>query len=169
MATIRTKAYLDELHAEARATRMCLERIPASLYEFKPHPSSMQMGYLVLLVAEMPSWIKHMVVDGEIDFQTFQHASPKSTEEMLNVFEEGIAAATEALSHTDDEALQEKFTLKASGKVLYSSPKIIDIGTTINHWVHHRGQLTVYMRMNGIAIPSLYGPSADDQQFKVPG
>lgn len=107
--------------------------------------------------------------NGELDFQTFQHANPQTTAEMLTLFEEGIAAASDALSQTNDEALQEMFTLKANGKVLYSSPKIIDIGTTLNHWVHHRGQLTVYMRMNGIAIPSLYGPSADDQQFTVPG
>lgn len=169
MASIRTKAYLDELNAEARATRACLERISPSTYEFKPHPTSMKMGYLVLLVAEIPTWIKHMVIDGEIDFQTFQHGNPQTTEEMLALFEEGIAAANDALKQTNDEALQELFTLKANGKVLYSSPKIIDIGTTLNHWVHHCGQLTVYMRMNGIAVPSLYGPSADDQQFAVPG
>lgn len=169
MATIRTKAYLDELNAEYRATRACLERIPESMYEFKPHPTSMKMSYLVLLVVEIPLWIKHMIIDGEIDFQTFQHANPTTTQGMLDVFEEGMKAAREALNNTDDEALQEKFTLKASGKVLYSSPKIIDIGTTLNHWVHHRGQLTVYMRMNEIPVPSLYGPSADDQQFKIPG
>lgn len=168
MATIRTHAYLDELNAEYRATKACIERIPESLYEFRPHPSSMKMSYLVLLVAEIPLWIKYMITDGEIDFETFRHENPSTTAGMLKAFEEGMNAAREALSNTTDEALQEKFTLKASGKVLYSSPKIIDIGTTLNHWVHHRGQLTVYMRMNEIPVPSLYGPSADDQRFVVP-
>jgi uncharacterized damage-inducible protein DinB len=166
MSGTRTRAFIDELNAEYKATRVCLERIPESLYEFKPHPRSMNMGYLVLLVAQIPLWIKHMVIDGEIDFETFKQVTPKTTKEMLDHFEENIEAATKALESTNDENLQnEKFSLKRSGQLLYSAPKIVDVGTTINHWVHHRGQLTVYMRMNEIAIPSIYGPSGDDKNF----
>ena len=163
-----TNSLLQELNAEYRATLACLERIPETLYDYKPHPKSMNMGYLTLLVAEIPLWIRHMVVDGEIDFVTFHHMKPGTTAELVNHFNDNMEAARKALSETNDELLQENFSLKANGQVLYSSPKIVDIGTTLNHWVHHRGQLTVYMRLNDIAVPSIYGPSADDKSFTVP-
>jgi uncharacterized damage-inducible protein DinB len=168
MSTIRTEAFLKELDAEYLATRACLERIPESLFEFKPHPKSMNMGYLVLLVAEIPLWIKHMVIDGEIDFVTFKHFAPKTNKELVDHFEENMEGARKALKETNDEALQSLFTLKTNGQVIYSAPKIADIGATLNHWVHHRGQLTVYMRLNDIPVPSIYGPSADDKQFAAP-
>ncbi len=159
---------MQELDAEYRATRACLERIPETSFDFKPHPKSMSMGYLALLVAEIPLWVKYMVTDGEIDFVTFKHFAPKTTKELVDHFEENMEAARKALKATNDEALQDPFVLKANGQVLYSAPKIIDIGTTLNHWVHHRGQLTVYMRLNDIPVPSIYGPSADDKQFTAP-
>ena len=79
-----------------------------------------------------------------------------------------MEGARKALQETDDEKLQAHFSLKSNGQLLYTSAKIVDIGTTLNHWVHHRGQLTVYMRLNDIAVPSIYGPSADDKSFSVP-
>jgi len=169
MATVLTESLLHELNTEYRATRACIERIPETLFEYKPHPKSMTLGYLVLLVAEIPLWIKHMVIDGEIDFVTFKHASPKTTSELVAHFEDNIKGAREALQGTNDEALKEgSFSLKANGQVLYTAKKLADIGITINHWVHHRGQLTVYMRLNNIDVPSIYGPSADDKNFVAP-
>lgn len=158
-------AFLKEMEAEAIASRKCLERIPEASFEYKPHPKSMKMGYLALLVAEIPLWIKYMVETGEIDFVTFPHLEPKTTQELVSHFEENLSGAKAALQNTNDDELQKPFTLKANGQVLYTSPKIQDIGTTINHWVHHRGQLTVYMRLNDIPVPSIYGPSADDKSF----
>ena len=169
MSTIRAKGYLQELNAETRASRKCLERIPETLFEYKPHPKSMNMGYLTLLVAGIPGWVRYMIEDGEIDLATFSQATPKTTAEMVKHFDDNVRAATEALDKTTDEALQALNTLKSNGNILYQSPKIIDIGTTLNHWVHHRGQLTVYMRLNDIAVPSIYGPSADDRTFTPPG
>jgi len=168
MGNTITQSFLKELNAESRATRACLERIPETLFEYKPHPRSMNLGYLALLVAEIPLWIKHMVTDGEIDFVTFKHFAPKTTKELVDHFDDNMVAANEALKATDDEALQSSFVLKANGQVLYSAPKIFDIGATLNHWVHHRGQLTVYMRLNDIPVPSIYGPSADDKNFAAP-
>lgn len=165
MSDTITKALLKELNAEYRATKNCLERIPETLFEYKPHPKSMSLGYLSLLVAEIPLWIKRMVTDGEIDFVTFKHFTPKTTKELVDHFEDNMEAARKALQATDDEALQAPFALKANGQVLYSAPKISDIAVTLNHWVHHRGQLTVYMRLNDIPVPSIYGPSADDKSF----
>lgn len=168
MSTVKAESFLQELNTEYKSTVSCLERIPEKLFDYKPHPKSMTMGYLALLVAEIPLWIKHMIVDSEIDFVTFNHASPKTTSELVTHFEENMKAARDALQATTDESLANPFSLKANGQVLYTSPKLTDIGTTLNHWVHHRGQLTVYMRLNDIAVPSIYGPSADDKNFTVP-
>ncbi len=168
MTNSRSQYYLQELNTEYRATRACLEKIPESSYEFKPHAKSMTMGYLVLLVAEIPLWVKYMITDGEIDLATFPHFKAKATKEMVDHFEDNMEAARKALKSTNDEELQEKFSLKANGQIIYSAPKISDIGTTLNHWVHHRGQLTVYMRLNDIPVPSIYGPSADEKSFVPP-
>jgi uncharacterized damage-inducible protein DinB len=168
MSNTKAQDFLRELNLEYKATRACLEKIPESLFDYKPHPKSMTMGYLALLVAEIPLWIKYMVTDGEIDFVTFRHFQPKTNQELVNHFEENMAAAREALQSATDEALQALFSLKANGQLLYTSKKVVDIGVTLNHWVHHRGQLTVYMRLNDLAVPSIYGPSADDQNFTVP-
>ena len=168
MNNTKTRDFLHELDMEYPATKACLERIPENLFEYKPHEKSMNMGYLALLVAEIPLWIKHMATDGEIDFATFKHATPKTNKELVDHFEENMTAARSALENANDETLEGDFTLKANGQVLYTSKKITDIGVTLNHWVHHRGQLTVYMRLNDIPVPSIYGPSADDKNFSAP-
>ncbi|HYC29613.1 MAG TPA: DinB family protein [Chitinophagaceae bacterium] len=168
MNTDKSQSFLHELNSEYKATRACLERIPEKLFNYKPHPKSMDLGYLSLLVAEIPLWIRHMIVDSEIDFATFKHASPKTNAELVAHFEDNMNAAREALQNTNDEALQGNFSLKANGQLLYASPKVVDVGVTLNHWVHHRGQLTVYMRLCDIAVPSIYGPSADDKNFSAP-
>lgn len=169
MSTIKTESFLHELNNEYKATRACLERIPESLFEFKPHPKSMNMGYLALLVAEIPLWIKYMVTDGEIDFVTFKHFVPKTNNELVDHFEENMQAAKAALEGANDEELQNSsFSLKSNGQLLYTAPKMADIGVSLNHWVHHRGQLTVYMRLCEIAVPSIYGPSGDDRSFTAP-
>lgn len=158
-------AFLKELEAEAGASRKCLERIPESLFGWKPHEKSMTMGYLALLVAEIPKWIQYMVEESEIDFATFKHFEPKSTAELVNHFDENLQSARKALQSVSDESLAELFYLKNSGQVLFSSPKKENIGSSVNHLVHHRGQLTIYMRLNDILVPSIYGPSADDRRF----
>ena len=168
MSNFKAQSFLHELISEHKATRKCLESISETLFDYKPHPRSMNMGYLALLVAEIPLWIRHMIIDSEIDFVTFKHFSPKTTAELVNHYEENIEAAKQALQNTTDEELQTPFSLKANGQLLYSAPKVTDIGVTLNHWVHHRGQLTVYMRLNDIPVPSIYGPSGDDKNFAAP-
>lgn len=168
MSNTIAQSYLRELNSEDKATRKCLESIPETLFAYRPHPKSMDLGYLSLLVAEIPLWIQHMITDGEIDFATFKHFTPKTTAELVAHYDKNLEAAKLALQNVTDEDLQSSFSLKANGQLLYTSRKIVDIGTTLNHWVHHRGQLTVYMRLNDIAVPSIYGPSADDKSFAVP-
>jgi uncharacterized damage-inducible protein DinB len=156
-------AILKELEAEVAASRKCLERIPETLFDWKPHEKSMPLGYLSVLVAEIPKWITIMVESSELDFATYGHIQPKNTAELVKHFEENVASARRALQSLADEALAEPFHLKNHGEVLFSSSKRESIEPAINHMVHHRGQLTVYMRLNDIPVPSIYGPSADDR------
>ena len=159
------KEFLNELVAEATATRKCLERIPESLFDWKPHEKSMTMGYLALLVADIPRWITYSIEKSVIDFATYEHFKPKNTSELISHFDENIKGAKNALEHASNEELLKPFFLKNNGQILFSSPKKENIGSSINHLVHHRGQLTVYMRLNNIAVPSIYGPSADEKVF----
>lgn len=159
--------YLKELEAEAPATRKCLERIPIDkIFDWVPHEKSMKMGYLTVLVADIPNWIASMVDVGVIDFATWKNAQPKTTEEVVKLFDENMIKARKALQNTSDEALKnETFTLKNKDMVLMSTPKGESVSSTLNHWVHHRGQLTVYMRLNNMPVPQIYGPSADEKDF----
>ena len=157
------KYFLQELNTEIKATKKCLERIPESLFAWKPHEKSMQLGYLALLVAEIPKWITDIIEKSVIDFATFQHFQPKNTAELVNHFNENIKGAQNALQNVTNAELSKMFYLKNNGVELLSSPKDEIISSSLNHWVHHRGQLTVYMRLNNIHVPSIYGPSADEQ------
>jgi uncharacterized damage-inducible protein DinB len=159
------QAYLAELKAESAATRKCLERIPDSVYSFKPHEKSMEMGYLTLLVAEIPKWISSMIKDSIIDFATYTHFKLSTTEKLLEHYDENIQGAMAALTSASENDLKKPFELKSNGKLLFSAPMAESIGSTLNHWVHHRGQLTVYMRLKDIAVPSIYGPSADEKTY----
>lgn len=156
-------AFLEEFKLEVPATHKCLERIPESTYGFKPHEKSMEMGYLTLLVAEMPLWIAYMIEKSEIDLATFPHFQERNAAALLQHFEENVQRAEKAMQHISDDDLLADFSLKSNGHVLYTTSKKESVASTINHWVHHRGQLTVYMRLNDIDVPSIYGPSADDK------
>ena len=157
------REYLTELESEVRASRKCLESIPESLYDWKPHPKSMNMGYLALLVADIPRWITYTIEKSEIDFATYDHFQLSTTDKLVDLFDRNIEGARRALAKVTNDELQEIFCLKNSGAELFRSSKKENIQSSINHWVHHRGQLTVYMRLNDIAVPSIYGPSADDR------
>ena len=125
----------------------------------------MLMGYLALIVAEVPRWISMIVEDGKIDFGTFKHEQPKTTEDLVRQFDENMVRVREVLAKATDETLEGIFVLAANGKTLMSGKKKVMVSSSINHLVHHRGQLTVYLRLNNIPVPSLYGPSADDPTF----
>lgn len=160
-----SKAVLKELEAEIPATRKCIERIPEQLYDWKPHEKSMNLGYLTLLVADIPRWISYMLEQGDIDFATFGQFQLSTNAALLAHFDENIEGTMQALKEVKEGSLDRTFSLKNHGQVLYTSPLKENIESTINHMVHHRGQLTVYMRLNNIAVPSIYGPSADDRSF----
>ena len=157
--------FISEFEAEIAATKKCIERIPEKLFDWKPHEKSMKLGYLTLLVAEIPMWISTMIKTREIDFKTFKHAEPRTTSEMVTYFDENVNGAKQAFQELSIEDLSKPFVLKNGDQIIISSPLNENISSTLNHWVHHRGQLTVYMRLNDILVPSIYGPSADDKGF----
>ncbi len=162
----RAKAFIKELDMEAPATRKCLERIIEKTWSFKPHPKSMEMKYVAQLVAEIPQWIAVIAEQPEIDLATYPHPKISTTRELVQHFEDSLVNAKKALSKLSDDDLQKKFELKSEGRVLSTEIAVDTITNSINHWVHHRGQLTVYMRLNDIAVPSIYGPSADENPYK---
>ena len=157
--------YLNELKSEVRATRRCLEAIPESLYGWKPHERSMNMGYLTLLVADIPRWITFSIEKSVIDFATYEHFQLSTNAALLEHFDKAIEDAKRALKSVSNEELAKPFYLKNNGQTLHTSTKKETVQSSINHWVHHRGQLTVYMRLNNIPVPSIYGPSADERTF----
>src|SRR5687768_725264 len=165
MNTTIITQFLSEFEAEIPATRKCLERVPEKLYDWKPHEKSMTLGYLTLLVAEIPMWIAVMINKREIDFQTFKHFQAKTANEMVNHFDENVNSARQAFQELTSNDLSKPFVLKNGDYIIISSPLVENISSTLNHWVHHRGQLTVYMRLNDIQVPSIYGPSADEKNF----
>ncbi|HLO80920.1 MAG TPA: DinB family protein [Chitinophagaceae bacterium] len=157
--------FLSEFEAEIPATRKCLERIPEKLFDWKPHEKSMTLGYLTVLVAEIPKWISTMIKTREINFHSFDHQQPKTTDEMLKYFDENVSTVKQSFQSLAPEDLDKHFVLRNGDQILIDSPLVDNISETLNHWVHHRGQLTVYMRLNDILVPSIYGPSADDKTF----
>lgn len=163
---IIAELFIKELEEDMAATRKCLERIPESLYEYKPHEKSMQMGYLSVIVAEIPRWISVTIEKGEINFATWEKYTLTTNAELLKYFDDNMELAKNSLKNTSDEELMTKmFYLKVGDKEIMKSRKDESIASSLRHWAHHRGQLTVYMRLNNIPVPEIYGPSADENTF----
>ncbi|MBS1795664.1 MAG: damage-inducible protein DinB [Acidobacteria bacterium] len=158
-------ALIGELQQEAATTRKCLERIPADKFDYKPHEKSMAMGRLAVHTAEMVDWAKETVTTTELDFAANEYKpfEPKTTEELVEFADKHLAEAIEALKNTSDEAMMENWTLRNGETVYFTMPRIQVLrGMVFNHIIHHRGQLSVYMRLNDIPVPAIYGPSADE-------
>jgi uncharacterized damage-inducible protein DinB len=165
-----TDLFLAELDREVQRSRHALEQVPANKRDWKPHPKSMEFGYLTDMVAGMPAWIAMMIRENELDIAPRggpQHKPPAShtSEEYLDALDKAADQARAALKGTDDEFLNTRWKLLAAGQVVADSPRYEMIRDTFNHWAHHRGQMTVYLRLMGAKVPALYGPSADDKSF----
>ncbi len=159
---------IGELSHETQTTRKILERVPTEKFDYKPHDKSMTMGVLAAHVAEMTSWITATCAKDQIDFATGDYVQfkPTTTEELLAHYDNLVAEALETLKTTSDEDMQKPWSLKNGDQVLFTMPKIATLRTfCFNHVWHHRGQLSVYLRLNDIPVPSIYGPSADEGQM----
>ena len=164
-----TDLFLDELDREAARSRRVLEQVPSGRDDWKPHPKSMPLGRLAGLVASMPSWITMVIERDELELNPAagqgQYQQP-AMDKLVAVQEEHVAKARAALrGTTDDYLLNTKWKLKFSGNVVMEAPRQVVLRDTLNHLAHHRGQLTVYLRLNDVKVPAVYGPSADDQHF----
>ena len=165
-----TEWFLAELESEAAKSRRVLEQVPAGQREWKPHERSMALGYLSELVANIPSWAGFAITMDELDIAPkggSQHKPvPLNTSaELVAALDKAVAQAREALQNTTDAYLETPWRLLAGGNLAFEQPRQQVIRDTFLHSAHHRGQLTVYLRLLGAKVPSVYGPTADDKSF----
>jgi uncharacterized damage-inducible protein DinB len=158
---------LQELEQEARTTRRVLERVPDDQLGWRPHKKARTLGELALHVAGTPGAVAALVVQSEIQAPTFTDPVPKSAAELIPALDESIATAKHLLGKMDDATLNGQWRMMRDGREVMSIPRVAFIRSImLNHWYHHRGQLSVYLRQLGVPIPSIYGPSADENPFQ---
>ena len=157
---------LPEFDREMGLTRRVLDRVPDGQFLWKPHDKSMTLGRLAEHLAELPRWAKVTILESGIDMATPRAADylpPASRAAVLVMFDRNVADARAALRDRSDAELMAPWTLKAEGKEVFTMPKAIVLRSFVmNHLIHHRGQMTVYLRLQNVAVPSLYGSSADE-------
>jgi uncharacterized damage-inducible protein DinB len=162
---------LAEFDREIEVTRRVLERVPEGKPGFKPHEKSMAMDRLAGHVAELPGWAKETMLQDSIVMggeAAAQNAGLRMTsrKQLLEEFDKRAAAGRAAIANASDEVFMKPWSLVAEGKAVFTMPKIAVLrGFVMNHLIHHRGQLSVYLRLNNVPVPSIYGPSADEQSF----
>ncbi len=166
-----TEILLDELNREVERSRSALEQVPEGKYDWKPHEKSMIFGYLADMVATIPTWIAMEINQNELDIAPadggkMERKRRDSSAELLEALDKAAQDARSAFGKTTDEHLMSNWRLLAGGQIVLESPRHVMIQDTINHWAHHRGQMTVYLRLMGAKVPAIYGPSADDSQFR---
>jgi len=156
---------LPEFDEEMKKTRTTLERIPADNKDFVPHPKSMPLGKLAPHVAQLAGFGFSILTTPELDFSksSYKPVALESAEQLVRVFDEGVAKVRGALQSAPDEAWGKNWKLSFQGKTLFSGSRFLAYRQMyLNHLVHHRAQLGVYLRLNGKPVPSIYGPSADE-------
>jgi uncharacterized damage-inducible protein DinB len=165
-----SELFAAQLDAEAPRTRRTLEQVPSGRDDWKPHDRSMPFGRLAMLVARMPSWLSLIVKQDQLDVvpQAGSNVDMKplrTASELVDAHDAAVAQARQDILGASDEQLAKTWKLLAGGKVMNESPRTIVIRDTFMHLAHHRGQLTVYLRLVDAKVPAIYGPSADDTSF----
>jgi uncharacterized damage-inducible protein DinB len=165
-----TEFFREELDREVERSRKALEQVPEGKFDWKPHEKSMIFGYLANMVATIPMWITMEINRDELDVAPAEGHGMKperkeSSAELVKALDDAARDARNALENTTDEHLQTKWKLLARGNVVWEGTRQEMIQDTISHWSHHRGQMTVYLRLMGAKVPAIFGPSADDQSF----
>lgn len=160
-------AFIGELKYESSMTKKMLERVPLDKKEWKPHEKSMSLGRLATHVAENTHWISDIKHIDDFDFlkdYNFKPVTASTTDELLNIFQTNLDKAIEDLSTMSDDDFSKNWTVRRGEQVMSTTPKKIAIrGWAFNHMVHHRGQLSVYLRLLNVPVPGMYGPSADER------
>jgi uncharacterized damage-inducible protein DinB len=157
---------LMELDQEAQTTKRVLERVPDDKLAWKPHPKSYSLGQLALHIASVPGNVAAGAAQDSFEAPNFSQPEPKNRQEVLDTFSKSLASAKDTLNNMDDARLMSTWNLTRNGKVLLSVPRIGFIRSVLmNHNYHHRGQLSVYLRLLDVPVPSIYGPSADENPF----
>ena len=162
---------LAELNREIERSRRALEQVPEGKHDWKPHEKSMAFGYLANMVATIPMWISMQLNQNELDIAPkdgpkFEMKRLETSAEFVEALDRAAAGARDAFEKTSDEHLMTNWKLKAAGNVVAEAPRYEMIQDTLLHWSHHRGQMTVYLRLMGAKVPAIYGPSADDKEFR---
>jgi uncharacterized damage-inducible protein DinB len=158
---------IQEFEAEAKTTRRVLERVPTDKLAWTPHAKSMSLGTLAMHLASAPSTISAWPIPDHFEFTGDRSPLPTSTEQILAAHDSGIARVKENLAQIGDAGLGTSWTASAGGKTLLSMPKgAVLRALLMNHTYHHRGQLSVYLRLLDVPVPPIYGPSADESPFK---
>jgi hypothetical protein len=165
-----TELFTALLEREVAISRRVLERVPEGRPDWKPHDKSMPLGYLATLVATMPEWVAMMIRQDSLDLKPpggggFKPPPTETNRALLAAHDDAVAKAREALRSTSDQQLMTKWRLLVAGHVVAEDTRQMMIADTFTHQAHHRGQLTVYLRLNGAPVPAVYGPSADDRSF----
>jgi len=165
--TRMTDPILAELDQEAATTRRVLERVPGDKLGWRPHPKSMSLGQLALHVATTPGQVAALLSQGELELPEFGNAPAATTSaELLPALEESVGRARAFLNSQTDDSVMSTWKLMKNGKLLFAVPRIGAVRSImLNHWYHHRGQLSVYLRLLNVPVPSIYGPSADENPF----
>jgi len=162
------QALLGEFDFEMASARKTLERVPDGKFDWKPHAKSMSMGALAEHIAMMPGWTKMTLEMPSFDLnppggQPMEQPHCKTRAEILATFDKSIPEARAALAAASDQALMEQWSLLKGGKPIFTMPRVAVLRSMIlNHLIHHRAQMGVYLRMNDVAVPAIYGPSADE-------
>lgn len=155
-----------ELENEAQTTKRLLERIPDEKLSWKPHVKSFSLGQLALHIAAVPGGIAAAVMNDTMEAPNFAQEEGRSRDEVLKTFAKSITAAKDTLNKMDDSKLNSSWSLTKNGRTIMSMPRVAVVRSIMmNHVYHHRGQLSVYLRLLDVPIPSIYGPSADENPF----
>ena len=157
------RSILPEFQQEMATTRRLLERVPDDKAEWKPHSKSFALGHLALLVAGLPGWNTMVLRSTELDVSQGPGYRTEKTEALLTLFDQNVREATAALEAAREEDLEVPWSLKAGDRVLMTLPRRDVVRQNLNHLIHHRGQLTVYLRLPDVPLPSIYGPTADER------
>src|SRR3954462_12644545 len=151
-----------EFDQEMATHRKVRGRIPADKGKTKPHPKSFSLGHLTQLVAGMPGWITNAVMQTSLDLGAYPGYSYEKTEDLVKSFDKHVKDARKAVAAAKDSDFSVNWSLKRGEQVFFTAPRGVIVRQTINHLVHHRGQLTVYLRLIDVPVPSIYGPTADE-------